>query len=355
MYYLSQITTHQSPMKHPHSSPNATTPPRPPWLRVAVVLVAVMALAIGAFLVGPRNTFGSQEPTQRAMPPHNVAALDEWLKTSEAAHADIKPGTAKGIVWATPAHQRTPWAVVYLHGFSASRLETAPVADQVAKALGANAFHTRLTGHGLPGAAMGEARVQDWMADAVEAVQIGNTLGERVLLISCSTGSTLATWLALTPEGRTVAAHAFISPNFGPKDKRSEIINGPWGQQIALALEGETRSWTPQDAREANAWTPNYPTRALFPMMAMVKAVRESDLSQFQAPVLMLYSEQDETVDPEQTRAAFARIGSATKTIEVVRYSHSKGQHVLAGDIKDPQAVAPMVDSIVGWVRALPQ
>lgn len=342
-------------MEHPLSGANPPPSSRWPWRRVAVVLAAVVALVIALFLAGPRNALGPQVPTPRPMPPHNVAALDGWLKASEAAHADIKPGTAKGIVWATPAHQRTPWAVVYLHGFSASRLETAPVADQVAKALGANAFHTRLTGHGLPGSAMGEASAQDWMADAVEAVQIGHTLGERVLLISCSTGSTLATWLALTPEGSTVAAHAFISPNFGPKDKRSEIINGPWGQRIALALEGETRGWTPEDAREAIAWTPRYPTRALFPMMAMVKAVRESDLSRFQAPVLMLYSEQDETVDPAETRVAFARMGSPAKAIEVVRYSHSKGQHVLAGDIKDPQAVAPMVDSIVKWARALPQ
>lgn len=320
-----------------------------------MVLATGLALAIGIFLAGPRNALGIAAPTQRPTPPHSLAALDGWLQTSEAAHADIKPGTAKGIVWATPAHQRTPWAVVYLHGFSASRLETAPVADGVAKALGANAFHTRLTGHGLPGPAMGEASAQDWMADAVEAVEIGHTLGERVLLISCSTGSTLATWLALTPEGHNVAAQAFISPNFGPKDKRSEIINGPWGQQIALALEGETRGWTPEDPREANAWTPRYPTRALFPMMALVKAVRESDLSRFQTPVFMLYSAQDETVDPAQTQEAFARMGSATKAIAVVDYSHSKGQHVLAGDIKDPQAVSPMVSSIVQWARALPQ
>ncbi|MFZ3127666.1 MAG: alpha/beta hydrolase [Rhodoferax sp.] len=342
-------------MKHPLSAVLPSTPARPRWRRVAVVLAVALALVIGIFLAGPRNALGTNAPTQRPMPPHSVAALDGWLQADEATHADIKPGTAKGIVWATPAHQRTPWAVVYLHGFSASRLETAPVADGVAKALGANAFHTRLTGHGLPGPAMGEARAQDWMADAVEAVQIGHTLGERVLLISCSTGSTLATWLALTPEGRSVAAHAFISPNFGPKDKRSEIINGPWGQQIALALEGETRGWTPEDPREAIAWTPRYPTRALFPMMALVKAVRESDLSRFQTPVFMLYSAQDETVDPAQTQEAFARVGSPVKAIEVVNYSHSKGQHVLAGDIKDPQAVSPMVDSIVKWARALPQ
>jgi len=325
------------------------------WYRLSLVLLALVLLATVAFLSGPRNTLGPNAPVQRPPPPQTIAALDGWLQKSEAAFSDIKPGNAKGIAWHAPDHQRTPWSVVYLHGFSASRLETAPLAELVGKALGANVFYTRLAGHGRAGSAMGESTPQDWMADALEAVLIGQTLGERVLVISCSTGSTLATWLATSPEAHRVSAHAFVSPNFGPKDKKAELINGHWGQSIALALEGETRGWTPEDAREANAWTTRYPTRALFPMMAMVKAVRESDLSTFQTPVLMLYSEQDQTVDPMETQSAFARIGAPLKSIEMVNYSKSKGQHVLAGDIKAPEATAPMAQSLVQWVQALPK
>ena len=325
------------------------------WPRVLLALLCTIALSTAVYLAGPRNALGASTPTQRALPPDNLAALDAWLSNSEAAYTDIKSGNAKGIVWHASEHQRTPWAVVYVHGFSASRLETAPVADLVAKALGANAFHTRLSGHGRSGAAMGEAAAQDWMADAVEAVRIGHTLGERVLMISCSTGSTLASWLATSPDGNLVAAHAFISPNFGPKDKRSELINGPWGKNIALALEGDTRGWKPEDSREDNAWTSRYPTRALFPMMALVKAVRESDLSTFQTPLLVLYSEKDQTVDPVETQSAFARIGSPLKSLEAVTNSDSRGQHVLAGDIKGPQTTGPLVETIVKWTQSLPQ
>jgi esterase/lipase len=308
-----------------------------------------------AFLAGPRNELGPLSPTPRARPPDNVAGLDEWLSNSESAYPDIRAGNAKGIVWHSAIKERTPWAVVYLHGFSASRLETAPVSDLVAKALGANAFYTRLSGHGRGAAAMGEATVQDWMADAIEAVRIGKLLGERVLVISCSSGATLATWLASTPEGNEVTAHVFISPNFGPKDKRSELINGHWGQKLALAVEGENQGWTPANALEENAWTTHYPTRALFPMMALVKSVRDSDLSLFQTPVLVLYSDTDQVVDPAETQAAFARIGAPRKAIEAVTYSTSQGQHVLAGALRSPEAVAPMVSSIVNWVTSLPQ
>jgi alpha-beta hydrolase superfamily lysophospholipase len=314
-----------------------------------------LVLVVGIFAVGPRNAFGPDAPAERAAPPAEITALDGWVAQQEAAVADIRPGTAKGIVWHGAAGERTPWSVVYLHGFSASRLETAPLAEQVAQALGANLFHSRLTGHGRASPdAMGEASVQDWLADTLEAVRIGQLLGEKVLVVSVSTGSTLATWLALRPEGGSVAAQVFISPNYGPRNKLSELINGPWGRQIAVALEGETRGRTPDDPREAHAWTTRYPTRALFPMMALVDHVRDSDMSAFRTPLLVLYSEQDKTVDPQLTRDVFARIASQDKKAVVVDYSESTGQHVLAGDIRAPKATAPMADTIVHWVRRLP-
>lgn len=289
------------------------------------------------------------------MPPAAITQLDAWIARCEAQHADIRPGNAKGIVWHDAVHARTPWSILYLHGFSASRLETAPLAETVAQALGANLFHSRLTGHGRTAPdAMAQASVQDWLADTLEALRIGQLLGDKVLVVGCSTGATLATWLALRPEGQAIAAHVFLSPNFGPRNKWANIINAPWGRQIALMLQGQTRSWTASSPREANAWTTCYPTRALFPMLALVDRVRRADMAAFRTPVLMLYSEQDQTVDPAQTRAVFARIASGHKKAIVIDYSESLGQHVLAGDILAPKATAPMADSIVQWVRGLP-
>jgi len=337
--------------------PDPATPPLPRRSAVRFLRNTAIGLVFvgGIFAAGPRNTFGPDAPAPREAPPTAIAALDEWIARQEAAVPDIRPGLAKGVVWHADTRRRTPWSVVYLHGFSASRLETAPLAEQVAQALGANLFQTRLTGHGrVSPQAMGEASAQDWLADTTQALDIGQLLGDKVLVISCSTGSTLATWLALRPEGRAIAAHVFISPNFGPRDKRSEFINGPWGRQIALALQGEMRGRIRDDPREAHAWTSPHPTRALFPMMALVQQVRDADMAPFQAPLLVLYSEQDRTVDPQHIRAAFERITSSPKKAIIVDYSESAGQHVLAGDIRAPRATAPMAASIVDWVRSLP-
>jgi esterase/lipase len=118
-------------------------------------------------------------------------------------------------------------------------------------------------------------------------------------------------------------------------------------------MAGESRGWVPESEAEALAWTSRYPTRAVFPMMALVKAVRDSDLTSFQAPVLVHYSEQDQTVSPARIKTAFARLGSPQKQLVPVGYSQSKGQHVLAGAIMDPAAVAPMAEGIVRWVSGL--
>lgn len=318
-------------------------------------VAVVVALLVGVLLAGPRNALGPDTPSARQAPPAVATDLDAWLAQQESAHTDIRPGLAKGVVWHGAVGQRTPWAVVYIHGYTASRLETAPLAERVAQGLGANLFHTRLTGHGRSGAAMGEASAQDWMADTLEAVRIGQLLGERVLVVGVSTGATLATWLGTRPEGQGVAASVFVSPNYGPKDKRSELINGPWGQPLALALEGDNRGKAASgDPREDLAWTQRYPTKALFPMMALVKHVRDSDLSAFRTPLLVLYAPGDQTVDPQVTERLFPRLGSPNKVLEAVTYSEAKGQHVLAGDIRAPRATGPMADRILAWVRSLP-
>jgi esterase/lipase len=325
------------------------------WRRWLTGLVAALALLALGFSLGPRLAFGPDAPTQRPAPPAQLAELDDWLRRSEQAQPGIRAGTEKTVHWAAQPGQRTLWSVVYIHGFGASRLETAPLAEQVAQGLGANLFETRLTGHGRDGQAMAQARAQDWLADTLEAARIGHMLGERMLIISCSTGSTLASWLGLQPQGQQVAAQVFISPNFGPKDARSEWLLGPWGEQIAYAVAGQSYGQVSENPRERQGWTAPYPTRAIFPMMTLVDKVRRSPLEQFSTPLLVFYSAADQRVEPAHTLAAFARIGSPHKTLQRVDDSDSRSQHVLAGDILAPKTTAALVARVLQWVQALPQ
>jgi len=139
------------------------------------------------------------------------------------------PGTEKKIIWAQTPGEQMPLAIVYVHGFSASHLETAPLAARVAAQLHANLYSTRLRGHGRGSSAMLEGSVNGWVNDMHEAVEIGKRLGRRVVIMGTSTGGTLATWQAVQGDQEEIAALVLLSPNFGPADRRTEILTWPWG------------------------------------------------------------------------------------------------------------------------------
>ena len=328
--------------------------------RVRVLLLAIaalVALPALAYFAGPvyrvdaRITAPSL-PTAGGDP----AALEPWLAAAESRFPDMVPGAEKSIVWAHPDRRRTSLAVVYLHGYTATRQEVAPLCDQLAAALGANLFYTRLAGHGRAPAALGEASAEDWLRDAAEALAIGRALGERVVVVGTSTGGTLALWLAQRPEAADLAAQILVSPNLGPRDERSTLLAGPWGYQLQRWLIGEEYRWQPANERQAKYWTWKYPARALVPMMALVKSVRDSPLEGIRVPTLVIHSPKDSVVSPARIEAAYARLGAPAKRIIKVEDSEDRAHHVLAGDILAPAGTAALLAPMLDFVRgAAPQ
>ena len=157
--------------------------------RLAIVVVVFLVL-LTLVAAGPRPVV---DETVRFDPATVSADLDGWLAEREAAVAGLKDGAQKEIVWADPATKaRTPLAIVYIHGFSATKWETRPLPDKVAAGLGANLFFTRLTGHGGDGAMLASASMNDWINDVAEAIAVGERIGEKIVIIGASTGGTLA-------------------------------------------------------------------------------------------------------------------------------------------------------------------
>lgn len=285
--------------------------------------------------------------------PADLSALPAYLEQQERCFPDIVPGTEKHIRFASTGLQRAPWAVVYLHGFSATRQETSPLSESVAEGLGANFFATRFAGHGRGSAPLAEASLAAWTADVLQALAIGRRLGMRVLIIGVSTGATLATWLAQQSGAQEDIAWILISPNFGPRDKTSEIIRWRWGRTLAHWVTGPEYSFEPRSPDQARYWTTRYPTKALFPMMAAVHLARQQPLEAWRTPVLMLLSPRDRVIDTYAARRAFERIGAPQKRLVEVTDSSDVMQHVLAGRILSPANTAAMAQSIVEWVGTL--
>lgn len=277
--------------------------------------------------------------------------LDQYLAESEARFSDIKAGAEKTIIWAGKKGEQTPFSVVYLHGFAACRQEAAPLADIVAKELGANLFYTRFTGHGRSSEAMVEGSVNSWLNDAWEAVEIGRTIGEQVVVIGLSTGGTTATWLATERIAEHVCAFILISPNFSLVDRRTALLTLPWGRQIAELVMGRVYGWEPHNEQYEKFWTCRFPTRALLPLQGMVRVASSLDLGRIRKPLLVIYSPADGVVCPVTIEKRFGSIGSENKKLIPYYEAGSPSHHVLAGDVLAPGSTQPVADMIVDFIR----
>lgn len=276
--------------------------------------VRVFLLLFGLWSVyaaGPKPSVDWEEPSTYpatvrivASPlPDSLADFPAWFAAQERAAGVTDTDVAKRVVFADSASPaRTAWSVVYLHGFSATRQETAPLSEEVARALGANLYETRLRGHGLPGDSLAQVQARDWMMDAAFALDVARRLGDSVLVIGTSTGGTLGVLLATLPKPAREILHGLVlvSPNFGPKDPKAGLLTLPWAQVILPRFIPQ-REWTATNDEQKRFWTVRYPSTVLFPMQALVEHVRELPLTGYDTPTLVFYNEADQVVDAKRT------------------------------------------------------
>ena len=320
-------------------------------IRRALLWVLVAILLAGGFLwlFGPREPVDLTARFDAAQLPDD---LDAYLATREAVFDDITPGAEKRIRWQGAPGQGTDWAIVYLHGFSATSRETHPLTDRLADAIGANVVYTRLAGHGRTGAALGGASVADWAIDLDEALAIADRIGDRTLVIGVSTGATLA--VAGFDEGRGADAFIAVSPNFRIANPQAEVLTMPAARQWVPMLFGRERAFASLNDDHATWWTSRYPTTALFPMAALVKRAQVAGVEGFDIPALFVFDDADTVVDHRETRAVAARWGGPATIAEVkTGEGDDPGRHVIAGDILSPGMTDDIARLMTAWVRDL--
>ncbi len=320
--------------------------------RAARALLVLFALLGLAFALAPR------EPVDREIsfnPAGLDGGIDLWLQTTEQQFSDIRPGAAKRVLWAGAPETRTDLAVVYIHGFSASAEEIRPVPDEVARALGANLYFTRLAGHGRGSAAMAEPRAGDWIEDMAEAMEIGRRIGRRVLVIGTSTGGTLAALAATDPAlSRDLAGVVLISPNFGVQNPLAFLLRLPFARLWAPLIAGRTLSFTPRNDLQARYWTTSYPSVAAFPMDALVQEALAADYAAATVPVLAIWSPDDRVIDPAAIAPVLAAwAGPVTTEERRMTPDDDPMAHVIAGDILSPGQTEAVIDRILAWAAGL--
>lgn len=319
-------------------------------LAVVFALFALLVLAI--WLFAPR------EPVKTDIsfdPAAFGQDIDAYFAKVEADVPALKDGVAKQVIWAGEKGVKTPLSVVYIHGFSATLDEIRPVPDIVAEGLGANLVYTRLAGHGRDGPAMAEATVEAWMTDVAEALAAGRHVGEEVIVLTVSTGGTLAAMAALEPQMmRAIKGIAFVSPNFEVKNRAADLMNWPlvrlWGPYVG----GREIGYETNSERHAYFNTARYPLVATIPMMAAVKYLRTQDMSSATVPALFAFSEADQIVEPAAVHRMAARWGGPVTThLLDVAEGDDPNAHVIMGDALSPGATKAGAALILDWARGL--
>ena len=279
--------------------------------------------------------------------------IDAYLAAVESSYADITPGVEKHVVWAGEAGVKTPISIVYLHGFSATAEEIRPVPDNVAAALGANLHFTRLQGHGRGGAAMATATVGAWAADLAEAMAVGRAIGDRVVILSTSTGGTLAALAASDAALREgLAGIVFVSPNFATRDKgAATILSLPMARTIAPIMAGAEYAWEPRNEAHGKYWTTRYPVEALVPMQALVNHVEGLDYAAMTTPALFIYLDDDRVVDASRTTEVVEMWGGPKTVLRPsLTEADDPGHHVVMGAITSPAQVDWGTQVVSEWI-----
>lgn len=315
-------------------------------------LSILIASLILLYLVGPHPSFENLSTTLPEVPqqPNN---LETYISKEESKH-NLKPDNEARIVWYDSLKRKTPYSIVYLHGFSASQKEGDPIHKDIAKAFGCNLFLNRLPEHGIDTTdALINLTAEKLLAGFKESLAIGKAIGDKVILISTSTGGTGALYLAAKfPED----VHALInlSPNIEIRNASAFILNNPWGLQIARLNKGSKYITLGGDSITSIYWTRTYRLESLVQLQELLEnTMTRETFNAIKAPSLTLYYYKNEKEQDPQVRVdAMLRMNSQLGTPDSLKSAVAipdAGAHVIGSSLtsKDVDGVYSQIEKFL--------
>ena len=280
----------------------------------------------------------------------DIGSIEKHIASIEAKVHNLRPNIQKKILWAHKAAKKTSLSIVFVHGFSATRAELSPVIEQIAFALKANVFFTRLTGHGQDGEALSSATFEDWTLDTNEAISVGELIGDEVILIGSSTGCSLIH--SLLEYQVKIKSVIYVSPNFGPSSFRGHFLRVPGAKWFIPLILGKEHSFVPKNSEHERCWTTSYPTEALFAVKDSVVAASLANHKNIKLPVLFWFSDNDKVVSARDTRRIIAKMGENVEVFNpILSPKDDPSKHGVLGDILSPTKTAQGVKKIIEWIK----
>jgi esterase/lipase len=312
--------------------------------RIATLTAALVAILAIFYFLGPKPTTPNYNNNLIRIPA-TASALEAYVASNEAKHK-IKPDNEARIVWANDyAKSKTPYAIVYLHGFSASQEEGNPVHRNIAKKYGCNLYLSRLSEHGIDtiDPLVNMTATSLWES-AKEAYAIGKQLGDKVILMGTSTGGTVA--LELASNFKDVAGLVLYSPNIAINNPSAFLSNNPWGLQIArMVIGGKENIIKNKPDSYTKYWNNHYRLESIVELQELLETTMiTSHFKTIKCPVLTLYyfkdeKDQDPVVKVSAMKEMFASIATPANLKRMVPIPEA-GNHVLASPIQSNDIIS---------------
>jgi esterase/lipase len=301
------------------------------WLAIILLVLIIV------YFLGPQPSTPKYNKSLPTIPAEAIS-LEQYISKHETAHK-LKPDNEARILWLNDSlKEKTEYVVVYLHGFSASQEEGDPVHYNFAQKFGCNLYLSRLDAHGVDTTEpLANFTAEGLWNSAKEAYAIGKQLGKKVILMSTSTGGTVA--LKLCAEYPDIAASIMLSPNIAINDPNAWLLNNHWGLQIAHLVTGKHRTVEDTTAIYAQYWNNRYVTSSLVQLEELIETtMKESTFKKVTQPTLLLYyykdeEHQDDVVKVPAMKRMFNQLSTPDKRKRQVAIPNA-GNHVLGSYIK---------------------
>ncbi len=325
-------------------------------IRITFPILALIVL----YFIGPSPDKPKYDQTWPIIPA-DAESLEKYISTREQLHQLKKDNEAR-IVWNDSTRKKTPYAIVYLHGFSASQKEGDPVHLRLAKEYGCNLYLSRLSDHGVDTTESLQLFTADriWNS-AKEALAIGNQLGEKVIIVSTSTGGTLALKLAADFPDK-VHAMINLSPNIAINNPAAFLLNDPWGLQIARMVMGGKYRVNDTEAEKSQYWNGKYRLESVVQLEELVESTttKETFHKVTQPTLTLYYYRDDEHQDPEVKVSAMIKMNEELGTPDSLKEAKAipnAEAHVLGGSLasKDVETVYHEMSRFVSEKLHLPK
>src|SRR5690606_28156251 len=261
---------------------------------------------------------------------------ENLMKRLDGDNDLIKAGNESKIIWAdTLTKAKTGKVILYLHGFSASPQEGLEFATTIGKKWGCNVYLPRLAQHGLKDVdAFQTLTPEGYIQSAKEAMDFCSMLGDSIIRMSCSTGTTLG--LILAARGEPVYAHFMYSPNIEINDKSAGLLLWPWGKQMGKLVLGSEYHQVEYTEEQSRYWYDKYHMNGIIALQTLLEEYMTPEcFAKINHPIFLAYyfrdeDHQDDVVSVKAMEKMFEQVSTPDSLKQKIAFPQAETHMIIS-------------------------